>query len=122
MGRFPNVLGAIDGTLISIKAPRNYEKLYVSRKGGHSSNVLAVAVCDPTLRFSYVVAKYPGSSNDSFIWANCILRQRFQRGDTQDEWLLGDSGKAVIVYWQFFSSNLHWYTNVNLLLSYVDYK
>jgi hypothetical protein len=28
----------------------------------------------------------------------------------------------VIVYWQFFSSNLHWYTNVNLLLSYVDYK
>ena len=65
---FPNVLGAIDGALISIKTPDEDEFIYVSRKGGHSLNVLAA--CDANLKFTYLVAKYPGSTNDSYIWNN----------------------------------------------------
>ena len=90
LAQFPNVLGAIDGTLINIKAPTRDEHLYVSRKGGHSLNVLAV--CDSKLKYTYVVAKYPGSSNDAFVWANCILKDRFRNGEFNESWLIGDSG------------------------------
>ena len=38
---FPLVLGAVDGTLISIKAP-SVEDLNVSRKGYHAINILSV--------------------------------------------------------------------------------
>ena len=90
IAHFPRVIGAIDGTLISIKAPTRDEHLFVSRKGGHSLNILAV--CDSSLKFTYVVAKYPGASNDAFIWLNCNLKQKFDNGDIVPGWLLGDSG------------------------------
>ena len=90
IAEFPNVIGAVDGTLISFKIPKEDEHRYVSRKGGHSLNILAT--CDANLLFTYVVAKYPGGTNDSFIWNNCNLRQKFQDGNFMNSWLLGDSG------------------------------
>ena len=91
ISQFPNVIhvGSVDGTLIPIKIPVTNEHLYVSRTGGHNINMLAV--CDALLQFMYVVSKYPGSANDSFIWMNCYLRQQFERKEIQ-VWLLGDSG------------------------------
>jgi hypothetical protein len=41
---FPLVLGAVDGTLIPIKAPSVDEDLNVSRKGYHAINIQCV--CD----------------------------------------------------------------------------
>ena len=93
IAQFPNVLGAIDGTLISIKAPTVNENLYVGRKGGHTLNILAV--CDSRLCYTYAVARYPGTSNDAFIWANCNLKERFMNGDYDGSWLLGDSGYGI---------------------------
>ena len=90
IAQFPNVIGAIDGSLISIQTPDEDEHIYVSRKGGHSINILAV--CDGNLKFTYVVAKYPGATNDAFIWANCNLNEKFENGDIESGWLLGDSG------------------------------
>ena len=43
---FPNVLGAIDGTLVPIKGPSVDEHLYVCRKGYHALNVQGVAETD----------------------------------------------------------------------------
>ena len=40
LGRFPGVIGAIDGTRIPIIAPSEDEHLFVNRKGFHSINVL----------------------------------------------------------------------------------
>ena len=48
MVRVPNVLGAVDGTLIKILAPSKNEQSYVCRKGFHALNVQAVA--DSSLR------------------------------------------------------------------------
>ena len=90
VAQFPNVIGAIDGTLISILTPHEDEHLYVSRKGGHSLNILAI--CDTNMKFLYVVVKYPGSTNDAYIWSNCHLEQILENGDLGDGWLLGDSG------------------------------
>jgi len=38
----PNVVGAIDGTLIPIIRPAESEEVYVCRKGFHAINVQAV--------------------------------------------------------------------------------
>jgi hypothetical protein len=45
---FPNVLGAVDGTLIAVQAPSTDEPAYICRKGYHALNVQAVA--DANLR------------------------------------------------------------------------
>ena len=89
----PNVIGVIYGTLVFIRAPVEDEHLYVSRKGGHSINILGV--CDAKLRFTYAVSKYPGSTHDAYIWNNSNLCLKFERGDMENigrGWLLGDSG------------------------------
>lgn len=36
---FPNVLGAVDGTLIRIQSPKEHEDDYFCRKGYHALNV-----------------------------------------------------------------------------------
>ena len=48
---FPNVLGAVDGSLIPIIAPNNNEPEYVCRKGFHAINIQVVA--DASLRYAY---------------------------------------------------------------------
>ena len=90
---FPHVIGAIDGTLISIKAPKTDEHRYVSRKGGHSLNILAI--CDADLMITYIVAKYPGATNDSFIWMVSNLCEKFVEGRYPDSWLIGHSRYSV---------------------------
>ena len=47
---FPNVLGAVDGSLIPIIAPKDNEPEYVCRKGFHAINVQVVA--DASLRYA----------------------------------------------------------------------
>ena len=86
----PNVLGAIDGTLINIVAPTEDENVYVNRKGNHSMNILAV--CNAKMLYTYVVSKYPGSTNDAYIWGRSNLCARFENGTIGNGWLLGDSG------------------------------
>nr|XP_034334755.1 putative nuclease HARBI1 [Crassostrea gigas] len=89
---FPNVIGAIDGTHIRIKSPSLDEHLYVNRKDYHSTNVQAV--CDSKLRFMNIVAKWPGSTHNSFILENSALKDMFERGAIPDSgyplrpWLL----------------------------------
>jgi len=88
---FPNVLGCVDGTQIPILSPRINENVYVCRKGFHSLNVQAV--CDAQLCFTNIVAKYPGSAHDSFIWRNsAVYRYLEQHAAEHQRWLLGDSG------------------------------
>ena len=86
----PNTLGAIDGSHIFITAPHINEHLYVSRKGGHSINVLAV--CDAKMKYTYIVAKFAGSTNDAYIWMSCHLFTLFDDRVIDDGWLIGDSG------------------------------
>jgi hypothetical protein len=49
MAEFPNVVGAVDGTLIKIQAPSVDEPTFVCRKGYHAFNVQAI--CDANLRY-----------------------------------------------------------------------
>ncbi|XP_071581033.1 putative nuclease HARBI1 [Temnothorax nylanderi] len=90
--RIPGLMGFVDGTNVAIRAPSVHEGLYVNRKGYHAQHVQII--CDTNLSIMNILARYPGSTHDSFVWRNCYVRQLLQ---TQYEngnhcWLLGDSG------------------------------
>jgi hypothetical protein len=89
-GRFPNVLGAVDGTLIPIKKPSTDEHLFVSRKGFHAINMQGVS--DANMKFLSVTIKFPGSTHDSYVWNNSAVARKFEQGELGNAWLLGDSG------------------------------
>jgi hypothetical protein len=90
MSNFPNIVGAVDGTLIPIMSPSVDEPVFVCRKGYHAINVQAI--CQANLEFINVVAKFPGSTHDAYIWRGCEVCHIFETGQIQDGWLLGDSG------------------------------
>lgn len=50
------------------------------------------------LKFLDIVARYPGSTHDSFIFNNSQLKQRFERGTYGQSILLGDSGYGLKPY------------------------
>ena len=66
------------------------------RKGFHSLNVQAVV--DSTGRFQNIVARWPGSNHDAFIWANSRLCHSFEEGAYGEGWLLGDSAYPLRRY------------------------
>ena len=75
----PHVLGAIDGTLIQIKAPQNDEHLFVCRKGYHALNIQGIL--DANGKFLDIVSKWPGSTHDAFMWSNCSLKNIFEQNE-----------------------------------------
>ena len=85
---FPNVVGAVDCTHVAIKSPSVNEEAYVNRKGVHTINVQAV--CDSDMKVTNLVAKWPGSTHDAFIWRSSGLCSMFESGDVQDSWLIGE--------------------------------
>ncbi|XP_044762629.1 putative nuclease HARBI1 [Coccinella septempunctata] len=96
---FPGVVGCIDCTHIfppKVDDEVYPERIYVNRKGYHSINVQLI--CDARLRILNINAKFPGSTNDAYIWQNSNINHAFvnlhRNGNTQF-YLLGDSGYAL---------------------------
>ncbi|XP_072151744.1 uncharacterized protein [Setaria viridis] len=63
---FNNCIGAIDGTHIPVVVPSNKVVQHLCRKGFTTQNVLAV--CDFDLRFTFVLAGWPGSVHDMRVF------------------------------------------------------
>jgi len=68
---FSNIVGCIDCSHDCIKEA---EDAFVNGKGVHTINIQAVCYAD--MKLINVVAKWPGSAHDAFIWHNsqCVLR------------------------------------------------
>ncbi len=94
---FPNVIGAIDCTHFAIRAPCDDEFVYINRKHVHSVNVQII--CDSNMHITNLVARWPGSTHDSFILAQSSVGHRLQAGARRDDWLLGKSMKNIL--WKF---------------------
>uniref|UniRef100_A0A3B4Y3T8 DDE Tnp4 domain-containing protein n=1 Tax=Seriola lalandi dorsalis TaxID=1841481 RepID=A0A3B4Y3T8_SERLL len=90
---FPKIIGAIDCTHVQLVPPSDREHIYRNRKHTHSLNVQVV--CDSKGIITNVVAKYPGSVDDSFILRNSALfsnlRDAMKNMKVVHVLLLGDS-------------------------------
>ena len=89
---FPKVLGCFDGTHVPKLAPLENEDIFVNRKNFHSINIQAI--CDSRWKFIDIVAKWPGSTHDAFIWIQSGINQKIFCGKIPivNGWFLGDSG------------------------------
>ena len=96
IAKFPNIIGCIDGTHVAIKRPVKDEVVFVNRKQFHSVNCQVIT--DPKLRIWDVVAKWPGSTHDSFIQKNSLIRDRIYGGFLEKGWLLSMIPKTAIAY------------------------
>ncbi|KAJ1115285.1 hypothetical protein NDU88_003511 [Pleurodeles waltl] len=92
---FPHILGAIDCTHVRLVPPAATEHLYRNRKHTHSINVQAIV--DHQGLITNIVAKYPGSVHDSFIFRHCTINEHFQDGRYGNGLLVGKY-KNLLMY------------------------
>lgn len=95
----PTICGCIDGSHFIIKAPSSNEVAFVNRKSVHSIN--AMMVCDASMRFQYVSAKYPGSVHDSRVFKKSNIFRDFDTLNWRpfrNAVILGDSGYPLKDY------------------------
>jgi hypothetical protein len=67
---FNNCIGAIDGAHIPVVVPTNQVVQHTGRKGYTSQNVLAI--CDFDMRFTFIVAGWPGLVHDMRVLKDAI--------------------------------------------------
>ncbi|XP_067245484.1 putative nuclease HARBI1 [Chanodichthys erythropterus] len=92
----PRIIGLVDGTLIPIANPSALDQAFICRKGFAAINVQVVV--DHRGMFADMVAKWPGSTHDSFLWANSVVGQDAERGFFGQSIFLGDSGYPLRTY------------------------
>ncbi|XP_066600054.1 putative nuclease HARBI1 [Prorops nasuta] len=87
----PRVIGAIDCVHVRIKSYGGEDaELWRNRKGYFSINVQCLVNSD--LELMDVVARWPGSTHDSTIFANSRLKHRFDHYECGNGLILGDRG------------------------------
>ena len=93
--RYPNVIGAIDGTLIDIKVPDEHRIDYFTRKFTTSVNL--TAVCDADKKFMNINVGYSGRCHDAHIFANSTLARLIHTSNAipNNYHLLGDAAYAL---------------------------
>ncbi|GBP60940.1 Putative nuclease HARBI1 [Eumeta japonica] len=90
---FPGVVGCIDCTHIKIKNPGGSQaEVFKNRKRWFSLNIQAVG--GPNLQLFDIVARWPGSSHDNFIYNSSSVKQRMLSREIEGL-LLGDNGFAL---------------------------
>lgn len=91
IGCFPTVIGTIDCTHIKIAGQGGPAgEIFRNRKQFFSLNVQSVSSYD--LKFQDIVARWPGSTHDSFIFDKSRIKMRFEAGEFGKSVLLGDGG------------------------------
>lgn len=84
----PKVIGLIDCTHVPIVSPGGENaEVFRNRKGFFSINVQLV--CQEDMKFFDIVARWPGSTHDSRIFDNSMLKDKLEE---EDSVLLGDGG------------------------------
>jgi hypothetical protein len=69
---FNNCIGAIDGTHIPVVVPASKVVQHVGRHGYPTQNVLDI--CDFDMRFTFVVAGWPGSVHDMRVFNDALRK------------------------------------------------
>ena len=75
---FPQCIGAVGGTHISLQKPTDNPSTFINRKGYYSLNVQACV--DYRYCFFDVVIKWPGSVHDARVFSNSAINQKLRDG------------------------------------------
>lgn len=89
LSELQDVIGAIDGTHIPIKAPVNHAPAYYNRKTFHS--LVLLATCHANLCFTYAWTGNPGSTLDATVLRSSDLFQQAENLVPPGFYVLGDS-------------------------------
>ena len=93
--RIPQVAGAVDGTLVTILTPHVDAPVFICWKGYAAVN--CQVVCDHQGIILDVVARWPGSTHDSFVFRESSIGRL--AAASRGEWrLLGDRGSPLHTY------------------------
>ncbi|EPB78606.1 hypothetical protein ANCCEY_02346 [Ancylostoma ceylanicum] len=87
-----NVIGAIDGSLISMLGPSEDAQFFMCRKGFYSINLSAIGDADQSFR--WISVKFPGSVHDSWVFRESRIYQEFM-SEKKTGILLADSGSRA---------------------------
>ncbi|XP_045111700.1 putative nuclease HARBI1 [Portunus trituberculatus] len=79
LGGIPEVIGAVDGCHIHIKAPSDTQADYINQNQRHTVNLMAVCTADK--KFSFIQAGFPGSAHDSCVFRSCTVFTKMQNSD-----------------------------------------
>ena len=93
LSEFPNCVGAIDGSQISIDAPWINPEQYLDHHKKHSISVLAVVNHRGAITF--LSSRWPGSVHDSHVLQETFLQDMLDRNLLDEYYLLGDSEKLI---------------------------
>ncbi|XP_068673175.1 putative nuclease HARBI1 [Montipora foliosa] len=96
MGRFPGVVGAVDGTFIRVRAPMEEPQAYVCRKKFHALQLQVV--CDDNMMLRDTFTGWPGSVHDSRVRRNSSQFRTSQHKFGEDTHLLGDGGYPLLTW------------------------
>jgi hypothetical protein len=67
---FNNCIGAIDGTHMKMVVPNRDKIAHLNRHNETSQNVMAI--CDFDMRFTFVLAGWPGSAHDMRVFKDAM--------------------------------------------------
>lgn len=94
----PDAIGAVDGTYIAIKAPKESPESYINRKCFYG--ITLQAVCDPFLQFIDCFVGYPSSVSDNRIFRNSHIYEDIIHNAQQffpnNEYILGDKAYPIL--------------------------
>ncbi|XP_015749673.1 PREDICTED: putative nuclease HARBI1 [Acropora digitifera] len=93
-GGFPGVVGAIDGSLIQIRAPEENPESYICRKKYHALQLQVV--CDDNMMLLDAFTGWPGSVHDSRVLRNSLLFRSADQKFNGETHLLGDGGYPLL--------------------------
>uniref|UniRef100_UPI0037E94BCA putative nuclease HARBI1 n=1 Tax=Semicossyphus pulcher TaxID=241346 RepID=UPI0037E94BCA len=96
MAGIPRVIGVVDGTLIPIHNPSLVDPCWIGRK--HYAAINTQVAVDHDGLITDIVARWPGGTQDSFVWANSAVGQKAGRGEFSRSIFLGDSGYPLRSY------------------------
>lgn len=98
MAGMQNVIGAVDGTFINIKAPKEDPESYITRKCNYSMTLQAI--CDSDLKFTDVFVGFPGSVSDNRIFRNSDIYRQVRNNllhyFPDGEFIIGDKAYPVL--------------------------
>lgn len=98
ISNIPNVMGAIDGSYIPIKAPNVNAESYINRKCFDA--ITLQGICDASMKFIDCFAGYPSSVSDVRIFRNSDIYTNIMSDTNRyfpgNEFLLGDKAYPVL--------------------------